>query len=116
MTDQQIKEAADAYAKSMGATTDDKDFITVSQRDIHNYMTEAFEAGYKEAQTWISVHDRLPEEPGDHYYLVNSTTVGVSMCQFLRYTEIDGSELWEWEIFDKRQVTHWQPLPSPPEG
>ena len=57
---------------------------------------------------WISVKDRLPEKDGD--YLVYSTFELVDRLRFF-----DG--VW-WDYGAECQpgvVTHWMPLPEPPE-
>lgn len=49
---------------------------------------------------WISVKDRLPEH--NTYVLVTDGS------------EVHRSKVWE-EFFDMGPVTHWMPLPKPPE-
>jgi hypothetical protein len=62
---------------------------------------------------WISVKDRLPEKSGA--YLVYSPEVPVEAgnvwdCSFY---EVNGKDL---SFATGYNVTHWQPLPAPPES
>jgi Protein of unknown function (DUF551) len=56
-------------------------------------------------ERWISVDDKLPEKPGwylaVHYVMTDNT--------YVRRSWFDG----EW--FKMNKVTHWRPLPKPPE-
>ena len=62
---------------------------------------------------WISVKDRLPEKDG--YYLV--VTYGVISIE-----EFSKEKLawlgYDWdnaEVYEMIGITHWMPLPEPPE-
>lgn len=57
---------------------------------------------------WISVKDRLPEKKG--IYVVLSKTCNIVYYDCLNWT----GEAWECAFGSK--VTHWMPLPEPPEG
>ena len=62
-------------------------------------------------QKWIPVSERLPDEEHERVVLVYSGDVEpaiVSGDTFLEYDKYEG-----WEIYN---VTHWMPLPEPPEG
>jgi len=72
----------------------------------------AFLAGYKAAQQWISVKERLPET--NELCIVNTEWRGIVPATY-------GNESW---IFDEGQgwsekalsyASHWMPLPEPPE-
>lgn len=68
---------------------------------------EAFLAGYQAAAPqWISVKDRLPEK-GDRVLI--SYHDGVSIGSYHRNDD--------WHVIGiiLRSVTHWMPLPKPPE-
>ena len=65
-------------------------------------------------QTWIPVTERLPEKEG--YVLASWKYINEDelYCDRLKY---DG-ECFPWEKFGfngKHKVTHWMPLPEPPE-
>lgn len=62
---------------------------------------------------WISVKDRLPEEPEEEYpeYIVMIENARIST--FLYY---DGNGEWKDDCGIPYRVTHWQPLPKPPKG
>lgn len=63
---------------------------------------------------WISVEDRLPEPSESISYLVwvdgRPDYVGYWQLSYFNYE--DGDEP-EWDYLD---VTHWMPLPEPPEN
>ena len=62
---------------------------------------------------WISVKDRLPDDQYESSYLV--------ICKYKACTEcdvayIDEDDFWREEKYDRKvPVTHWMPLPKPPE-
>ena len=74
-------------------------------------------------QEWISVDDRLPEK--DENYLVTACDEGCSAGEGIWYSTVvvvaeyyKGS--WTWydgghEYSLEGIVTHWQPMPEPPE-
>jgi hypothetical protein len=55
---------------------------------------------------WISVKDRLPEKDGT--YLVNEF-ISCNGVHSLWYDKGSG-----WDYDSNETVTHWQPLPEPP--
>lgn len=57
---------------------------------------------------WVSVKDRLPE------HLEPVTAYSVKGGVFHAWT-VDGSR-WRNHLYYIDNVTHWQPLPSPPKG
>ena len=86
-------------------------------------------------QEWISVEDRLPEFPGhylvctsinywhggcmdineNHKYHPNGTPVGYdgsTMSVLDCYYDVTG----HWNLVCDSHVTHWMPIPKPPEG
>ena len=66
-----------------------------------------------ENNNWISVEERLPED-ADHEVLaidVNSYAIGEYHLAFYGF---EMPERWCDNYRNAIQVTHWQPLPSPP--
>jgi Protein of unknown function (DUF551) len=53
---------------------------------------------------WINIKDRVPATAG--FYLVADTFLGI-----VEKVEFDGISRWNWIM----HVTHWMPLPEPPE-
>lgn len=68
------------------------------------------------ANGWISVNERLPE-PGIRVLVwVSSDRWGVwadSCVEIAERKNLYGK--WDVEGWDHDDVTHWQPLPAPPE-
>lgn len=80
---------------------------------------------------WISVEDRLPD--GDnHYevYLIVARWIGgmekkhgadgphVDTCRFLHHKKLWIRDTGDEEVFEYHEdlvITHWMPLPEPPE-
>jgi hypothetical protein len=55
---------------------------------------------------WIKVSERLPDRNGR--YLTHCLIDGQSLVCILYYNRIGG--------FSESTITHWQPLPQPPEA
>ena len=67
--------------------------------------------------SWISVDERLPDISSDVLIYCNGTHIAFLSWEFDHDSE---TEFYVWQIhdghFDLDQVTHWQPLPEPPEN
>jgi len=90
---------------------------------LKHILNNKIESGeYVKADGWISVEDRLPtitkeiieteldDEVPMYIVMIKGATIPTALCY-------DG-ETWH-EYFDRSivyDVTHWQPLPSPPKG
>lgn len=62
-------------------------------------------------QKWISVKDRLPEKNG--YYLCNVKSFLFPGRTYINILECDKDAFKEGHIYTDG-VTHWMPLPEPP--
>ncbi len=62
-------------------------------------------------QRWVSVDERLPD--GEHTVLLcrNYNFVDAGCCTY----DLDGSREWETKLHVIHNVTHWKPLPEPPQ-
>ena len=100
----------------------------------YDAMEEAYKNGYakgkEDAQKWIPVTERLPDKNGDYLAFKRNTYGG--WCDVVGFAK-DGREVddydfvneWEnvWYDYDSEygyivfdSVTHWMPLPEPPEN
>jgi len=79
--------------------------IACSFEHHFNYMDEALKAWNTRADGWISVKERLPEEPRIMVLVANAS--GVSDALFL-----SGKFHIIGEVLD--DITHWMPLPKAP--
>lgn len=82
-------------------------------------LKDGFLAGYKAAQQWISVKDRLPEE--DVAVLIYGQILNDPPDILGVRRRYNGDQVWKhtWEsendfIYQEDDVTHWMPLPEPP--
>lgn len=94
-------------------------------------FNNGYEKGYADAMPkWISVKERLPKEDGK-YLVFKKYSYGTDICT-LRFAK-DGRKVdkydfyreWKnvWYYYDSEwghitidSVTHWMPMPQPPEG
>ena len=76
---------------------------------------------------WISVKDRLPEKDGDYVvyiqYPYSNLIMIISWTNNYKgfYPDLKGKAVWydydsEYGDCEITNVTHWMPLPLPPEG
>ena len=68
----------------------------------------------READKWISVKERLPEEETD--VLVCNEKGDMIVCRGSRSTEIEGEFIWYVCDWRYGEITHWKPLPKPYES
>ena len=63
-------------------------------------------------QEWISVEDRLPE-PWEQVLIYSRH----DFCESAFYIGVPGKwcSTWNHEMLDADSVTHWMPMPEPPE-
>ena len=106
--DEQMMNAAEAYAEEVKAT------FTGSDEDKHQECLVAindFCAGWRAADNsrWIPVEDELPKVSGD--YIICEKRGFVKEAH---YFELD--DLWMLPGGALVSPTHWMPLPQPPQG
>jgi len=67
-------------------------------------------------EEWVNVDDRLPDKEG--YYAVYRQWRVKDVRRHLEFTNSDVSVTWYSELsgFGDDTVTHWIPLPEPPEA
>lgn len=122
---------ADKLLKEILTAGIGKTIIEYSESDI-GYMIRrqpTVDAAELLRDRWISVKDRLPEEDGK--YLVFEQNNGRTNTSILRFAKdarkvdrYDFKSRWEnaWYEYDSEwghytvdSVTHWMPIPEPPE-
>ena len=79
------------------------------------YKWEGWQA--KAAQSeWISVEERLPEESGRFLVRYESTSEETPYTTIVRYNAENRTFRSLFLLIDQENpITHWQPLPEPPE-
>jgi len=89
---------------------------SVSELTEENEKLTARIAELEVAQRWIPVSERLPEVSGD--YVVYRGGAYPSEIAYWNFQGDDNPSGWlEWGkyIWAGKPVTHWMPLPQPPE-
>jgi hypothetical protein len=110
LTDEELeKEAERLYPFRKDVVDRSYDTLQVNRRAAHIKAR-------KMGSGWVSVEDRLPEEMGD--YLVHKKN-GLIIPMSYHAPFDSGKRIFQWWGFGKwvnqhSQITHWQPLPSPP--
>ena len=101
-----------------------KDYTYPTELDDFELAITALQAQLNDG--WISVEDRLPIIPKNAARLnsykkcvVSDECKNVKECYFIRKT-VRGKQIERWEEpsgrMPHRKITHWMPLPQPPEG
>lgn len=79
----------------------------------NNYIAEKLIANGVTVQEWVDVKDRLPEESG--MYIVTANDGHAQRVSFVQWQKKNRM----WNLTGARsywRVTHWMPMPQPPEG
>lgn len=83
----------------------------INEKNEHDYNEIVEEL----KNNWISVEDRLPEQNQSALVFIPKYDAPSNVD----YTQFDaGSKYYYWDRdtygYEKHEVTHWQPLPTPP--
>ncbi|MBR5878416.1 MAG: DUF551 domain-containing protein [Akkermansia sp.] len=118
-----IELAATEMTGTLAATTE-QSAAEVLQRYIDAYDMAI--SAMKEQPRWISVEERLPEKEGQ-YLVYTKWTYGnfIRLCNWTpKYNgweeHLNGRAIWynydsEYGDYESKDITHWMPLPEPPE-
>ena len=116
MEDKEIEQLAEQYLLPL------RQYCQDGQSEALCY--NGFVDGFKKAQEllsdkWISVDERLPYKDGNSsiYCLVNTTRDGILVRPYNEYHICWDDEDADDHFTDAKGglVTHWQPIPSPPQ-
>ena len=86
-----------------------------AQLDIKNLTSKTLQlriAELEAAQRWIPVSERLPEDEKTVIVAINDVLEHTN--EVARLTYLGNSNWWSWKS-ERYIVTHWMPLPEPPE-
>ncbi|WP_125116895.1 DUF551 domain-containing protein [Agathobaculum sp. Marseille-P7918] len=91
-----------------------------ADRDVLGLEPQTCEQLQAAAPRWISVNEALPESPFTVVlaivYASNGHLTFNGACQLVTYDPTDGWYLDDYPAeFERITVTHWMPLPEPPE-
>lgn len=78
------------------------------------YDRDQYSKGFRDGTPkWIPVTDRLPEE-----WVAVLVWSKCGFCETAVYLGIPGKwrVTWDHTMLDEDTITHWMPLPDPPEG
>ena len=107
-----------------------KNIAMPGAREMHKMAVSALRAqsSSEKPNNWIRVEDRLPERTGTYLVFYHEWSDGAFLPTYedykIRAMRFLDSKRWCYPIcMDKRcesdthrEVTHWMPLPEPPEG
>lgn len=92
----------------------------LDRKDSDDIAEQLYHEGYRKQSGWISVEERWPETDG--YYLVRNNEQRKIEIRFFHrlspyypvetYPEI---RAYFGNFSDHKSITHWMPLPEPPE-
>lgn len=108
-------------ADALKASIDDNWYIDMMVSEIWSVIDHAPTIG-----GWISVQDRLPEKDGEYLVFIRSPYAGYSKIagfstdKTATHTFLDAGYGWsnydsDYGYYECKDVTHWMPLPEPPE-
>lgn len=92
----------------------ENDVELLSLGSVLRTILDAPAADAEPAQKWISVKDRLPEDDGPVITVYHFKGNTVRYISTLSYFAFDPQPHWQHES-TRLVVTHWMPLPQPPE-
>jgi hypothetical protein len=84
--------------------------VLIGQANSDGYA-RGFKDGLVAQESWISVKDRLPEDSDDLSIMLVWRSIEHDY-DTVRWRYQQG---WDCVIQDKATITHWMPLPKPPE-
>ena len=77
--------------------------------------TDLYNVGYRKQNEWIPVTERLPEE-SCRCISVNKAGIMFMMPYSSRYKAFNATDDDEGDERKMSDITHWMPLPEPPES
>ena len=91
------------------------DLVHKADRWAFRHVKRAVERGTFDTDRWISVEERLPDEPG--YYLTYSLIGGIWVTEYGVSRQNPDRHFRDNLGFPLYPApTHWMPLPEPPRG
>ena len=110
-----MKEWDDSIPDGIKYLSAEKRVLTRKVRELEseNANLAARIAELEEAQRWIPVSERLPENENDQVLIRRGNVVALGWIYF---DELMGD--WDYRCYDEDwdgNPTHWMPLPTPPE-
>ena len=98
-----LDEAADAI-EELSKDRDKWKATAQEERDAYRHWFDQYQ---KDVSRWIPVTERLPEHG---WYLAYGPTIKMEVLHFHIVEEV-----WSSERYYNIEVTHWMPLPEPPQ-
>lgn len=104
--EKQIEEMAKITCRYKDTCINYKRVCSETKCENLKYAEALYNADYRKQRGWISVDERLPERQGT--YLVHTVKGAIKFGEFRSYLVNDEPQ---FDYF----VTHWMPLPEPPQ-